>query len=56
LAGFNPSAGLVTSLLVPPADTPRRVLLVDDKEDALDRLSTFVESAGHNVIIAHDLH
>ena len=42
------------SLLVPPADVPRRVLLVDDNEDALELLSTFVESAGHEVVVAGD--
>jgi signal transduction histidine kinase/CheY-like chemotaxis protein len=42
------------SLLVPRADEPERVLLVDDNEDALDLLSTFVENAGHEVAIAHD--
>jgi hypothetical protein len=35
-------------------DTPQRVLLVDDNEDALDLLSALVERAGHEVVIAHD--
>jgi signal transduction histidine kinase/ActR/RegA family two-component response regulator len=42
------------SLLVPRTDAPQRVMLVDDNEDALDLLSTFLRGAGHEVVAAHD--
>jgi signal transduction histidine kinase/ActR/RegA family two-component response regulator len=45
----SPSPGLV-----PRTDKPERVLLVDDNEDALNVLSTFVGDAGHEVAVAHD--
>jgi CheY-like chemotaxis protein len=43
-----------SSFLVAHAETSRRVLLVDDNEDALDLLSTLVETSGHEVVVAHD--
>jgi signal transduction histidine kinase/ActR/RegA family two-component response regulator len=52
--GLLTSADFVTSLRIPPTDAPQRVLLVDDNDDALDLLSTVVETAGHKVIVAHD--
>jgi signal transduction histidine kinase/ActR/RegA family two-component response regulator len=48
------SADFTRSLLFPKVEAPRRVLLVDDNEDALDILSTFLKCAGHEVVIAHD--
>jgi CheY-like chemotaxis protein len=42
------------SSLIPRTETSQRVLIVDDNEDALDLLSTFLESAGHQVATAHD--
>ena len=48
------AADSAATLFVFPASTPQRVLLVDDNEDALDLLSTFVESVGHEVAIARD--
>jgi signal transduction histidine kinase/ActR/RegA family two-component response regulator len=45
---------LAEPLLIPRTDASQRVLLVDDNEDALDLLSTFLESAGHQVATAHD--
>jgi signal transduction histidine kinase/ActR/RegA family two-component response regulator len=47
-------AASAASLLLPATGAPQRVLLVDDNEDALDLLSMFVESAGHEVVMAHD--
>ncbi len=41
-------------LLVPRTDAAQRVLLVDDNDDSLTLLSTFLESAGHQVATAHD--
>jgi signal transduction histidine kinase len=41
---------------LPRTNTPQRVLLVDDNDDALDLLFTLVSSAGHEVVIAHDGH
>ncbi|HKY35746.1 MAG TPA: response regulator [Polyangiaceae bacterium] len=40
--------------LAPTTSARQRVLLVDDNEDSLDLLSTFLENAGHEVSIAHD--
>ena len=34
--------------------TPRRVLLVDDNEDAAELLSEVLRSIGHEVVVAHD--
>jgi signal transduction histidine kinase/ActR/RegA family two-component response regulator len=45
---------LAKSILIPRTETSRRILLVDDNEDALDLLSTFLQSAGHQVATAHD--
>ncbi len=45
---------LAESLLIPRTNASRRVLLVDDNEDALDLLSTFLESTGHQVATARD--
>jgi CheY-like chemotaxis protein len=39
---------------MPRTSHPQRVLLVDDNQDALELLSTFVEEAGHEVVVAHD--
>jgi signal transduction histidine kinase/ActR/RegA family two-component response regulator len=52
-AGTMVAAASAGSLL-PRTDTPQRVLLVDDNEDALDLLSALVERAGHEVVVAHD--
>jgi len=41
------------SLLTPPKEV-RRILVVDDNEDGLELLSTFLETVGHDVAIAHD--
>ena len=40
--------------LIQRTDASQRVLLVDDNEDALELLSAFLESAGHQVATAHD--
>jgi signal transduction histidine kinase/ActR/RegA family two-component response regulator len=53
-AGSVASAATTMSLLVPRTDAPKSVLLVDDNEDALDLLSMFLQSAGHEVTLAHD--
>jgi len=39
--------------LLARTDTPQRVLLVDDNEDAVDLLSALVKRAGHEVVVAH---
>ena len=53
-AGSIAPAASAAARLVPHTETPRCVLVVDDNEDALDLLSTFLESAGHEVVMAHD--
>lgn len=52
--GTVASPRLAESLLFPRTDAPQRVMLVDDNEDALDLLSTFLRGAGHEVAAAHD--
>lgn len=42
------------SLLIPAATAGRRVLLVDDNEDARDLLAMLLRKAGHEVTIARD--
>jgi signal transduction histidine kinase/ActR/RegA family two-component response regulator len=52
--GSIASAASAAPRLVPRTDTPQRVLLVDDNDDALVLLSTFVESAGHEIVMARN--
>ncbi len=37
-----------------PEDEPKTILLVDDEEDFMDGARTILESAGYEVISAHD--
>ena len=39
---------------VSSASVRRRILVVDDNEDAADLLSEFLRSVGHEVVVAHD--
>ncbi len=52
--GATATVPLAEPLLIPRTDASQRVLLVDDNEDALELLSTFLEAAGHEVATAHD--
>jgi CheY-like chemotaxis protein/anti-sigma regulatory factor (Ser/Thr protein kinase) len=52
--GSIASAASAAPRLVPRTDAPQRVLLVDDNDDALVLLSTFVERAGHEIVMARN--
>ena len=44
----------VRERLIPAAHAPRRVLIVDDNEDAAELLSELLRDIGHEVVVAHD--
>jgi CheY-like chemotaxis protein/anti-sigma regulatory factor (Ser/Thr protein kinase) len=54
VAAEEPAAIEVSSAKVPIARTSKRVLLVDDNEDALDLLAEVLRTAGHVVTTAKD--
>ena len=48
------SAQREDAMTTAPTDAPRRVLIVDDNEDAALSLGAFFELQGHTVAVCHD--
>ena len=49
-----PSVGVPSPALRVAGGTPRRILLVDDNEDASEMLAEMLRTLGHEVVLAHD--